>query len=86
MTVTLNDDDPCATAAALRQVYANLVAGQSAARVRFNAGPNGVEREQQFHAADPQRLLALIRDYESRCAVLNGGRPKRFGLRAGGHL
>lgn len=82
--IAINEDDPCAAAATLRTVYANLVAGQAAARVSFRAGPNGVQREQEFHRADPARLLALIRDYEARCAALQGKGPRRFAMRAGG--
>lgn len=84
--IVLNEQDPCATAASLRQVYANLVAGGAVAKVAFRAGPNGVQREQQFHAGSPARLLELIRFYESRCAELNGGRRRRFAMRAGGIL
>ena len=84
--ITLDEFEPCQTAAALRQAYANLVAGGATARISFKAGPNGVAREQQFHAANPGALLALVREYEAKCAKLTGCGPRRFGLRAGGRL
>lgn len=84
--IVLNEADPCGTAATLRQVYANLVAGQASASIMFRAGPNGVQRETTFHRAEPARLLELIRQYEAECAKLSGGRPRRFGMRAGGRL
>lgn len=82
--ITIDENDPCAAAATLRSVYANLIAGQSAARIMFRAGPNGVQREQEFHKADPARLAELIRSYEAKCAANAGGRPRRFAMRAGG--
>lgn len=82
--IQIDENDPCGTAAALRTAYANLIAGQAAARLVFRAGPNGVQREQEFHAADAGRLLALLRDYEGRCATAGGGRPRRFAVRGGG--
>lgn len=84
--ITLDDNDPCGTATKLREVYANLIAGQAAARVVFRAGPNGVQREQEFHPANAPALLALIRQYEERCAAANGNRGRRFAIRAGGRL
>lgn len=82
--IEIDENDPCGTAQRLRQAYANLVAGGAVARVVFRAGPNGVQREQQFHNAKPDALLALVRQYEDRCAALSGGRPRRFGMRSGG--
>jgi hypothetical protein len=84
--ISINDNDPCAAVVTLRTVYANLVGGMAAQGVSFQAGPNGVKRETTFHKADPAALLALIRQYENRCAALSGGRPRRFGMRAGGAI
>lgn len=84
--IVLDELDPCATAAALRQVYATLVSGGALARVAFRAGPNGVQREQSFHPASPARLRELIQFYETKCAELNGVRPRRFAMRAGGRI
>lgn len=86
MALTIDESNPCAAVATLRAVYANLVAGQSRETVTFRAGPNGVERSVTYQRADPARLLALIREYEGKCAQLSGQRPRRFGLRAGGRL
>lgn len=82
--ITLNPADPCATASALRQAYASLVAGGAVREVVFRAGPNGAERRLSFHGADAGRLLGLVREWEEKCAKASGLRPRRFGLRAGG--
>lgn len=82
--ISIDENDPCAAVTILRSVYTNLVAGQAAARISFRAGPNGVQREQEFHPANPDRLLMLIREYEAKCQAANGGRPTRFAMRAGG--
>lgn len=86
MALTLNDDDPCGTARALRDAYAQLVAGGKALTVSFRAGPNGVERSTTFNKADPARLLALVREWEAKCAAAQGARPRRFAVRGGGAL
>ena len=84
MTVQIDEADPCAAAASLRQVYVRLVAGQGAMEVRFRAGSNGVERSVRYHSAHPDRLLAVIRGFEEQCAKLQGHGPRRFTLSAGG--
>lgn len=84
MTLTLDDADPCATAVVLRLAYAELIAGGKAREIQFRAGPNGVERRVQYHGADASRLLALVREWEQKCALASGGRPRRFGMRSGG--
>lgn len=86
MAVTLDENDPCATAAALRQVYANLISGGASQSVSFKAGPNGVERTVTYHSANATALKALITEYEQKCAALKGGRPRRFAMRGGGRL
>ena len=86
MAVTLNDADPCGTAAALRQAYADLVGGGTAQTVTFRAGPNGVERQITYNKADPSRLLMLVREWEGRCAAASGAKPRRFAMRAGGRI
>ena len=86
MAVTLDESDPCATAAALRAVYANIIAGQMRQEVMFRAGPNGVERRTVYGKADAGALLRLIGDYEAKCKLMQGGRPRRHGLRAGGRI
>lgn len=84
MAVTLNDADPCGTAAALRQAYADLVAGGTAQTVTFKGGPNGVEKSVSYTKADPSRLQMLVREWEAKCAALSGDKPRRFAMRAGG--
>lgn len=84
MGITLDDANPCGTAAALRSAYADLVAGGVAQTVTFRAGPNGVERSVSYNRADPARLLALVREWEQKCAAAGGNRPRRYALRAGG--
>ena len=85
MAVTLDDDDPCGTARALRQAYTDLVVGGTAMTVTFQAGPNGVQRSVTYNKADPGRLLLLVREWEQKCAVAQGAsRPRRFALRSGG--
>lgn len=86
MAVTLNDADPCGTAAALRQAYADLIGGSTAQAVVYRGGPNGVEKSVTFNRADPNRLLMLVREWESKCAQASGQRPRRFAMRTGGRI
>lgn len=87
MAITLDEDDPCATAAALRQAYANLIAGGAVSDVEFRAGPNGVWRRVSYAKADTSRLLALLREWEAKCAGFTGiCRPRRFGISTGGRF
>lgn len=82
--LVVNENDPCGAAAALRAVYYQLIAGGAAQTVTFKAGPSGVERSTTFHKASPDRLLQVIRGFEEQCAAAQGGRPRRFAMRAGG--
>lgn len=84
MALMIDDENPCAAVATLRQAYINLVAGQGSMVVTFNAGSSGVERSVTFHKAHPDRLLRLIREYEEKCARASGGRPLRRAISAGG--
>lgn len=86
MALTLDESDPCGTVASLRSIYANIVAGLARQEVSFRAGPNGVERRVVYGKADAGALLRLIGDYEAKCKLTQGGRPRRFGLRAGGRM
>ncbi len=87
MSVTLDDGNPCLTAAALRQAYASLVAGGMPQTVTFRAGPNGVERSTTYNRADPGRLLMLVREWEAKCAAASGGgMPRRYAMRGGGAI
>ena len=84
MTISIDEADPCAAAASLRQVYVRLVAGEGAMEVRFRAGSNGVERSVTYHRAHPDRLLAVLRGFEEQCAQQQGRGPRRFALGTGG--
>jgi hypothetical protein len=84
MTIQIDEADPCAAAAGLRQVYVRLVAGEGAMEVRFRAGSNGVERSVRYHGAQPERLLAVSRGFEEQCALQQGRGPRRFALGTGG--
>lgn len=70
----------------LRQLYFGMIAGRSAAEVRFKAGPNGVERQVSFAKGDPDKLLAVIRGFEDQCQRLKGGRSRRFAVASGGRF
>ena len=84
MALTIDENDPCAAAKALREVYVRLVAGQATATVSFTAGPSGVSRSATFHAASPDRLLMVIRGFEEKCAALQGKGPRRRAVSTGG--
>lgn len=84
MALTVDENDPCAAAAALRQVYYGLIAGQGSMIVTFKAGQSGVERSVTFHKADPARLLIVIRGFEEKCAASQGMSPRRRAIATGG--
>lgn len=84
MAIEIDEDDPCEAARQLRQVHLQMVAGQTAAEIRFRAGPNGVERMVSFSKGDPDKLLKLIRGFEAQCAATKGRRPRRYALSSGG--
>lgn len=84
MAFTIDENDPCAAAAQLRQLYYQLVAGQGAMIVTFKAGASGVERSVTYNKADPGRLLQVIRGFEERCAAASGSGARRFAMRGGG--
>lgn len=84
MTLVIDEQQPCEAAAALRQVYYALVAGERSQVITFKAGATGVERSVTYHKADPTRLLQVIRGFEEQCAKLHTGRPQRFAMRSGG--
>lgn len=84
MALVIDEENPCEAAKALRTVYYQLVAGQGAQIITFKAGASGVERSATFHKADPGRLMQVIRDFEARCAALQGARTRRFAIRGGG--
>ena len=86
MALTLNEADPCTTLQSLRTIYANIIAGMARQEVMFRAGPNGVERRVVYDKADAAALLRLIGEYEAKCNLAQGKRPRRFGLRAGGRI
>lgn len=84
MAIEIDEANPCEAARQLRQVHLQMVAGQTAAEIRFRAGPNGVERTVSFSKGDPDKLLKLIRGFEAQCAASQGRRPRRYALSSGG--
>lgn len=84
MALTIDENDPCAAAAQLRQLYYQLIAGQGAMIVTFRAGASGVERSVTYNKADPGRLLLVIRGFEVQCAAASGSGARRFAIRGGG--
>jgi hypothetical protein len=84
MALVVDENDPCAAAASLLQVYYKLIAGQSAISVDFKAGASGVERSVSYHKADPARLVAVIRGFEEKCAQSAGQKPRRRAIATGG--
>jgi hypothetical protein len=84
MALAIDENDPCAAATQLRQLYYQLIAGQGAMTVTFKAGVTGVERSVTYNKADPGRLLQVIRGFEERCAAAGGGGARRFAMRGGG--
>lgn len=72
---TIDDNDPCAVAAALRRVELQVVTGGAVIRSRFG------DDEVNWSAANINRLREKIADYERRCAAKNGCRT-RFAKRA----
>lgn len=86
MPLCIDETDPCASAAQLRALYYQLLAGQSVSEVEYQAGPNGVRRRVKYSAANAAGLLTLIQKFESECALIDGRRPKRFGIATGGRF
>lgn len=84
MALTIDEGDPCAAAATLRDVYRNIIAGQAALTISFTAGLSGVSRSVTFNAANPALLQSEIRRFEGLCAALTNQRPRHFSMRAGG--
>lgn len=73
--VTINDasvdmDDPCAMATALRKLELQVVTGSGVVMTRFG------DDEVRWSAANLGRLRDLIDDYERRCNLKNGIRTR----------
>lgn len=81
---TINEADPCGAAETLRGVYRAIISGGRPASVSFSSGPNGTERDVTYHRPDAAALLREIRRFEAECAKAQGGKPRRFAVRAGG--
>lgn len=86
MPLIIDETNPCAAAAQLRVLYYELLAGQAVNEVEYQAGPNGVRRRVKYSSANSAGLLALIQKFESDCAMLDGRRPRRFGIATGGRF
>lgn len=66
-TETVNMDDPCAMAVALRKVRIRLSAGQLRETVRMDG------EEVVFQRAKLDDLKSLIAEYDGECRRVNGG-------------
>ena len=75
--------DPCVAASQLRTVYHSLIMGRTVETVEFAAG-NGSSRRVTYSAANLAELKNEIARMDAQCQSASGGRPRRFGLRAGG--
>jgi hypothetical protein len=82
--------DPCATAAWLRSIYYQRIAGQGVSEVRFG------ERSTKYAAMDADTMLTEIQRLDEQCALVTnaavpgsvpsprraiqlGARPRRWG-------
>jgi len=75
--------DPCVAANQLRTVYHALIMGKSVQTVEFQAG-NGSSRRVTYTEANLAELKNEIARLDAQCRSASGGRPRRFGMRAGG--
>ena len=78
---TVDVDDPCAVAAALRRTLLSVIAGQNENRIRFKDGES--EEDVTYGSANVAELRKEIARQEGLCAVVKGGRPNRFCFTAG---
>lgn len=85
--MTMPDDDPCEILDQLRRAYRDLITGGKAQEVEHRSGQNGAVKRVVYGKADIGRLDREIARYEKLCAAACGmnSRPRRFGLRSGGH-
>jgi hypothetical protein len=83
MTVTIDENDPCAAATALRSVLHRALVDGRAQEIEFTAG-NGSSRRVRKELVSISDLRAEIAKFDSECKLATTGRPSRFGLRAGG--
>ncbi|MGA0615939.1 gpW family head-tail joining protein [Paracoccus sp. KR1-242] len=86
MPLIIDEDDPCDAARQLRALYYQLLAGQAVSEVEYQSGSNGVRRRVKYTSANAAGLLALIQKFESDCALIDGRRPRRFGIATGGRF
>lgn len=83
MPVQLDETRPCVVVAQLKQVLADALTNGRIEEVEFSAG-NGVSRRMRRKFGTLSELRQLISEWETKCAVATGTRPRRFGLRSGG--
>jgi len=82
---TIDWDNPCSRAKALREAYYDRLAGGTAQRVRFRHGDN----EQEVQTSVMQGNLTILRQEmqraEDECRELQGLKPlnRRFAIRGG---
>lgn len=83
MTVTIDENDPCAAATALRSILHRAMVDGRAQEIEFTAG-NGSARRVRKELVSIADLKAEIARFDNACKLATAGRPSRFGLRAGG--
>jgi hypothetical protein len=83
MTTTIDENDPCAAATALRAVLHRAMLDGRAQEIEFTAG-NGSARRVRKEFVSIDALKAEISRLDSACKLATTGRPSRHGLRAGG--
>lgn len=77
----VDQNDPCAVAAALRAALFTILAGQNESRVRFRNGD--IDEDVTYGTANiPELRKELVRQ-DGLCAVSRGGRPARRCITAG---
>lgn len=80
---TIDFNDPCAAATALREVLNRAMIEGRAQEIEFAAG-NGMSRRVRREFVSIADLRARIAELDNECRIKTTGRPSRFGLRSGG--
>lgn len=83
--MAIDFNDPCAAAQALRAALNAAMVNGRGVEVEYASG-NGITKRVKTELFTLDQIKAHIADLEGKCAALTGGKPKRFGLRAGGRL
>lgn len=85
--LSLDADDPCATATALRTSYTNLVAGLGPSRITAKGLGGGIEDTVEFHGGNAAQFLQEVKRWEVLCARSQGRKkPRRFAAVGGANF